>query len=162
MSTQNVPDHSTFCRCGHMCCCMTCSSHVTNCPLCRRRIDQAVRTFRHWLHYVMQNPAHTTPLWTLQVPAAVTVSLPISQTAIRSSCSPEFSLQTELQVIHELIVHSWHSASYWSCLYSAILYRMFLCNALFLTALLLATWMLVFTVGSMDSTQRKVLCYFTL
>ncbi|XP_047065807.1 E3 ubiquitin-protein ligase SP1-like [Lolium rigidum] len=39
--------NAVFVPCGHMCCCMTCSSHVTNCPLCRRRIDQAVRTFRH-------------------------------------------------------------------------------------------------------------------
>lgn len=35
-------------RCGHMCCCITCSSHLTNCPLCRRRIEQVVKTFRHW------------------------------------------------------------------------------------------------------------------
>ncbi|KAM0910033.1 hypothetical protein ACQ4PT_014426 [Festuca glaucescens] len=39
--------NAVFVPCGHMCCCMTCSSHVTNCPLCRRRIDQAVRAFRH-------------------------------------------------------------------------------------------------------------------
>ncbi|KAM3371452.1 hypothetical protein ACQJBY_018707 [Aegilops geniculata] len=39
--------NAVFVPCGHMCCCMNCSSHVTNCPLCRRRIDQAVRTFRH-------------------------------------------------------------------------------------------------------------------
>lgn len=35
-------------RCGHMCCCTTCSSHLTSCPLCRKRIDQVVKTFRHW------------------------------------------------------------------------------------------------------------------
>lgn len=35
-------------RCGHMCCCITCSSHLTNCPLCRQRINQVVKTFRHW------------------------------------------------------------------------------------------------------------------
>ncbi|KAK6937484.1 E3 Ubiquitin ligase MUL1-like [Dillenia turbinata] len=34
-------------RCGHMCSCMTCSAHLSNCPLCRRRIEQVVRTFRH-------------------------------------------------------------------------------------------------------------------
>ncbi|XP_042014032.1 E3 ubiquitin-protein ligase SP1-like isoform X2 [Salvia splendens] len=39
--------NSVFVPCGHMCCCMTCSSHLTNCPLCRRRIEQVVRTFRH-------------------------------------------------------------------------------------------------------------------
>ncbi|XP_070003777.1 E3 ubiquitin-protein ligase SP1 isoform X1 [Nicotiana sylvestris] len=39
--------NSVFVPCGHMCCCMTCSSHLTNCPLCRRRIDQVVKTFRH-------------------------------------------------------------------------------------------------------------------
>ncbi|ONM25667.1 E3 ubiquitin-protein ligase SP1 [Zea mays] len=39
--------NAVFVPCGHMCCCMACSSHLTNCPLCRRRIDQAVRTFRH-------------------------------------------------------------------------------------------------------------------
>lgn len=39
--------NSVFVPCGHMCCCMSCSSHLTICPLCRRRIDQAVRTFRH-------------------------------------------------------------------------------------------------------------------
>ncbi|XP_030514915.1 E3 ubiquitin-protein ligase SP1 isoform X7 [Rhodamnia argentea] len=39
--------NSVFVPCGHMCCCTTCSSHLTNCPLCRRRIEQAVKTFRH-------------------------------------------------------------------------------------------------------------------
>lgn len=39
--------NSVFVPCGHMCCCTRCSSHLTNCPLCRRRIEQAVRTFRH-------------------------------------------------------------------------------------------------------------------
>ncbi|XP_057461614.1 E3 ubiquitin-protein ligase SP1-like isoform X2 [Actinidia eriantha] len=39
--------NSVFVPCGHMCCCMVCSSHLTNCPLCRRRIEQVVRTFRH-------------------------------------------------------------------------------------------------------------------
>lgn len=43
--------NAVFVPCGHMCCCMNCSSHLTNCPLCRRRIDQAVRTFRHWQHF---------------------------------------------------------------------------------------------------------------
>lgn len=39
--------NAVFLQCGHMCCCMNCSSHLTNCPLCRRRIDQVVKTFRH-------------------------------------------------------------------------------------------------------------------
>ncbi|XP_057800785.1 E3 ubiquitin-protein ligase SP1 isoform X1 [Salvia miltiorrhiza] len=39
--------NSVFVPCGHMCCCMMCSSHLTNCPLCRRRIEQVVKTFRH-------------------------------------------------------------------------------------------------------------------
>lgn len=39
--------NAVFVPCGHMCCCTACSSHLTNCPLCRRRIDQVVRTFRH-------------------------------------------------------------------------------------------------------------------
>ncbi|KAL3827906.1 hypothetical protein ACJIZ3_016708 [Penstemon smallii] len=39
--------NSVFVPCGHMCCCVACSSHLTNCPLCRRRIDQVVKTFRH-------------------------------------------------------------------------------------------------------------------
>ncbi|XP_071920745.1 E3 ubiquitin-protein ligase SP1-like isoform X2 [Coffea arabica] len=39
--------NSVFVPCGHMCCCMACSSHLTNCPLCRRRIEQVVKTFRH-------------------------------------------------------------------------------------------------------------------
>ena len=56
--------NAVFVPCGHMCCCMNCSSHVTNCPLCRRRIDQAVRTFRHWWHYMMQNPAPDNTRWT--------------------------------------------------------------------------------------------------
>ncbi|KAF5744188.1 mitochondrial ubiquitin ligase activator of NFKB 1 [Tripterygium wilfordii] len=38
---------AVFVPCGHMCCCMTCSSQLTNCPLCRRRIEQALKTFRH-------------------------------------------------------------------------------------------------------------------
>ncbi|XP_074312176.1 E3 ubiquitin-protein ligase SP1 isoform X1 [Silene latifolia] len=39
--------NAVFVPCGHMCCCTACSSHLSNCPLCRRRIDQVVRTFRH-------------------------------------------------------------------------------------------------------------------
>nr|AIZ68184.1 mitochondrial ubiquitin ligase activator of NFKB 1 isoform X2 [Albuca bracteata] len=39
--------NAVFVPCGHMCCCTSCSSHLTICPLCRRRIDQVVRTFRH-------------------------------------------------------------------------------------------------------------------
>lgn len=39
--------NAVFVPCGHMCCCTSCSSHLTNCPLCRKRIDQVVRTFRH-------------------------------------------------------------------------------------------------------------------
>ncbi|GLU03482.1 hypothetical protein SLE2022_206780 [Rubroshorea leprosula] len=29
-----------FVPCGHMCCCMSCSSPLTSCPLCRKRIEQ--------------------------------------------------------------------------------------------------------------------------
>ncbi|KAM0026965.1 putative Zinc finger, RING/FYVE/PHD-type [Helianthus debilis subsp. tardiflorus] len=36
-----------FYKCGHMCCCVTCSSHLTSCPLCRSRITQVVKTYRH-------------------------------------------------------------------------------------------------------------------
>lgn len=39
--------NAVFVPCGHMCCCTACSSHLTNCPLCRKRIEQAVKTFRH-------------------------------------------------------------------------------------------------------------------
>ncbi|GAV78716.1 GIDE domain-containing protein/zf-C3HC4_3 domain-containing protein [Cephalotus follicularis] len=39
--------NSVFVPCGHMCCCTTCASHLSNCPLCRRRIEQVVKTFRH-------------------------------------------------------------------------------------------------------------------
>lgn len=39
--------NSVFVPCGHMCCCVTCSSHLTSCPLCRSRIGQVVKTFRH-------------------------------------------------------------------------------------------------------------------
>ncbi|XVE77739.1 hypothetical protein DITRI_Ditri13aG0086800 [Diplodiscus trichospermus] len=39
--------NAVFIQCGHMCCCTTCSSHLTNCPLCRRRIEQVVKVFRH-------------------------------------------------------------------------------------------------------------------
>lgn len=39
--------NAVFVPCGHMCCCITCSSHLTNCPLCRQRINQVVKTFRH-------------------------------------------------------------------------------------------------------------------
>ncbi|WJZ90210.1 hypothetical protein VitviT2T_009371 [Vitis vinifera] len=32
--------NAVFVPCGHMCCCTMCSSQLTNCPLCRRRIEQ--------------------------------------------------------------------------------------------------------------------------
>ncbi|GJP45261.1 hypothetical protein CLOM_g4672 [Closterium sp. NIES-68] len=39
--------NSVFVPCGHMCCCVHCAAQLTQCPLCRRRIDQLVRTYRH-------------------------------------------------------------------------------------------------------------------
>ncbi|KAL4038733.1 hypothetical protein IC575_002357 [Cucumis melo] len=39
--------NAVFVPCGHMCCCVACCSHLTNCPLCRRRIELVVKTFRH-------------------------------------------------------------------------------------------------------------------
>nr|ABK95241.1 unknown [Populus trichocarpa] len=39
--------NAVFLPCGHMCCCITCCSQLSNCPLCRRRIEQVVKTFRH-------------------------------------------------------------------------------------------------------------------
>ncbi|KAJ4755306.1 E3 Ubiquitin ligase family protein [Rhynchospora pubera] len=39
--------NTVFVPCGHMCCCIACSSQLSSCPLCRRRIDQVVKTFRH-------------------------------------------------------------------------------------------------------------------
>ncbi|XXG54390.1 hypothetical protein AAC387_Pa03g2285 [Persea americana] len=39
--------NAVFVPCGHMCSCTSCSSQLSNCPLCRRRIEQVVRTFRH-------------------------------------------------------------------------------------------------------------------
>lgn len=36
-----------FVPCGHMCCCTSCSSRLSECPLCRRHIEQVVRTYRH-------------------------------------------------------------------------------------------------------------------
>ncbi|XP_022960253.1 E3 ubiquitin-protein ligase SP1 isoform X1 [Cucurbita moschata] len=39
--------NAVFVPCGHMCCCVACCSHLTNCPLCRRRIELVVKTYRH-------------------------------------------------------------------------------------------------------------------
>lgn len=39
--------NSVFVPCGHMCCCVHCGAQLTQCPLCRRRVDQLVRTYRH-------------------------------------------------------------------------------------------------------------------
>ncbi|KAI3903471.1 hypothetical protein MKW98_032125 [Papaver atlanticum] len=39
--------NAVFVPCGHMCCCTTCSSHLTSWPLCRRRIEQVIKTFCH-------------------------------------------------------------------------------------------------------------------
>lgn len=39
--------NAVFVPCGHMCCCLGCSLQLNNCPLCRRKIEQLVRTFRH-------------------------------------------------------------------------------------------------------------------
>ncbi|KAK1398978.1 RING-type E3 ubiquitin transferase [Heracleum sosnowskyi] len=38
--------NSVLVPCGHMCCCLNCSSRLVVCPLCRRRIDQVVEVFR--------------------------------------------------------------------------------------------------------------------
>lgn len=39
--------NAVFVPCGHMCCCTSCSSQLTSCPLCRRHVDQVVKTYRH-------------------------------------------------------------------------------------------------------------------
>ncbi|XP_024514852.1 E3 ubiquitin-protein ligase SP1 [Selaginella moellendorffii] len=39
--------NAVFVPCGHMCCCISCSAQLQNCPLCRRRIEQIVKTYRH-------------------------------------------------------------------------------------------------------------------
>ena len=39
-----------------MCCCTACSSHLTNCPLCRRQIEKVVKTFGHWVLSIHGNP----------------------------------------------------------------------------------------------------------
>lgn len=39
--------NAVFVPCGHMCCCLGCSLQLNSCPLCRRKIEQLVRTFRH-------------------------------------------------------------------------------------------------------------------
>eukprot|EP00897_Mesotaenium_endlicherianum_P001883 jgi/Mesen1/1722/ME000138S00577 len=39
--------NAVFVPCGHMCCCTVCASQLRNCPLCRKRIVQAVKTYRH-------------------------------------------------------------------------------------------------------------------
>ncbi|CAM6101627.1 unnamed protein product [Calypogeia fissa] len=39
--------NAVFVPCGHMCCCTSCSAQLSSCPLCRRRIDQVVKTYRH-------------------------------------------------------------------------------------------------------------------
>eukprot|EP00271_Cylindrocystis_brebissonii_P000759 TRINITY_DN10977_c0_g1_i1.p2 TRINITY_DN10977_c0_g1~~TRINITY_DN10977_c0_g1_i1.p2 ORF type:complete len:131 (-),score=23.13 TRINITY_DN10977_c0_g1_i1:884-1276(-) len=36
-----------FSPCGHMCCCSSCASQLSDCPLCRRRIDHSLRVYRH-------------------------------------------------------------------------------------------------------------------
>ncbi|KAF3436341.1 hypothetical protein FNV43_RR23433 [Rhamnella rubrinervis] len=37
--------NAVFVPCGHMCCCISCSSHLTNCPLCRRRFEQSQSSY---------------------------------------------------------------------------------------------------------------------
>ncbi|XP_010512706.1 PREDICTED: E3 ubiquitin-protein ligase SPL1-like isoform X1 [Camelina sativa] len=37
---------AAFVKCGHVCCCLTCSSHVKACPLCRRPIEQVLKIYR--------------------------------------------------------------------------------------------------------------------
>ncbi|EOA23305.1 hypothetical protein CARUB_v10018836mg [Capsella rubella] len=36
---------AAFAKCGHMCCCLTCSLHVKTCPLCRRPIEQVLKIY---------------------------------------------------------------------------------------------------------------------
>nr|KYP70672.1 hypothetical protein KK1_009900 [Cajanus cajan] len=38
--------NTVFVPCGHMCCCTTCSSHLTVCPFCLRLIELVVKTYR--------------------------------------------------------------------------------------------------------------------
>ncbi|KAG6544506.1 hypothetical protein Mapa_014144 [Marchantia paleacea] len=39
--------NAVFVPCGHMCCCTSCSSQLVYCPLCRSRINQVVKAYRH-------------------------------------------------------------------------------------------------------------------
>ncbi|XP_023643900.1 E3 ubiquitin-protein ligase SPL1 isoform X2 [Capsella rubella] len=39
--------NAAFVQCGHMCCCVRCSSQLSTCPLCREPIEQVLRIYRH-------------------------------------------------------------------------------------------------------------------
>uniref|UniRef100_A0A1J3CZA4 E3 ubiquitin-protein ligase cblA n=1 Tax=Noccaea caerulescens TaxID=107243 RepID=A0A1J3CZA4_NOCCA len=41
--------NTAFLQCGHMCCCITCSSKLRGktCPLCRQPIIQILKIYRH-------------------------------------------------------------------------------------------------------------------
>ena len=34
-----------FVPCGHLCTCMDCAGSLTKCPICRARIEKAIRTY---------------------------------------------------------------------------------------------------------------------
>jgi hypothetical protein len=40
------PINTVLIRCGHICCCLDCSSMLERCPLCRRQIDEVIQTFK--------------------------------------------------------------------------------------------------------------------
>jgi len=41
------PTDCTFLPCGHLCTCMTCSTMISSCPLCRATISQKVKVFKN-------------------------------------------------------------------------------------------------------------------
>nr|XP_039257848.1 uncharacterized protein LOC120334400 isoform X1 [Styela clava] len=39
------PADMVFVPCGHMCCCMQCTQAITQCPMCRKKIQKAIKTY---------------------------------------------------------------------------------------------------------------------
>ena len=37
--------------CGHLCCCLQCSTEIQFCPVCKVKVNEKIRVYASWLHY---------------------------------------------------------------------------------------------------------------
>lgn len=82
-----------------MCCCTACSSHLTSCPLCRRRIDQVVKTYRHWANSTQDSEAFSTRVWSVNTAKIKTLQFSVRNPLLFDFKNSTFKLYENIRCL---------------------------------------------------------------